>query len=127
MTIGERIKHLRTSLGMTQDELAKLIGYKSRSSIQKIESGERDITQSTIVAFAKALKTTPGELMGWGRELSDLDDWKSTQSEHNEDIKIVARHLEEIPREKRSALIKTISSTIDMYKSAIGLDKDKED
>lgn len=65
MTIGERIKELRVSLNMTQDELAKLTGYKSRSSIQKIESGERDITQSAIVAFAKALKTTPSVIMGW--------------------------------------------------------------
>lgn len=65
MTIGKRIKELRTSLNMTQDELAKLTGYKSRSSIQKIESGERDITQSTIVSFAKALKVTPSVIMGW--------------------------------------------------------------
>ena len=65
MTIGKRIKDLRTSLGMTQDELAKLTGYKSRSSVQKIESGERDITQSTIAAFAKALKVTPSVIMGW--------------------------------------------------------------
>ena len=65
MTIGKRIKDLRTSLDMTQDELAKLTGYKSRSSIQKIESGERDITQSTIAAFAKALKVTARVIMGW--------------------------------------------------------------
>lgn len=65
MTIGERIKYLRTSLNMTQDELAKLTGYKSRSSIQKIEAGERDITQSTIVSFANALKVSPSEIMGW--------------------------------------------------------------
>lgn len=65
MTIGERIKELRTSLGMTQDELAKLTGYKSRSSIQKIECGKRDITQSAIVSFARALKVTPSVIMGW--------------------------------------------------------------
>lgn len=75
MTIGNRIKELRTSLGMTQDELAKLTGYKSRSSIQKIESGERDITQSAIVSFARALKVAPSVIMGWDRELDDLD-WK---------------------------------------------------
>ncbi len=65
MEIGERIKQLRIELGLSQDELAKLVGYKSRSSINKIEIGERDITQSTIVAFAKALHTTPSKLMGW--------------------------------------------------------------
>ena len=65
MKIGERIKELRVSLNMTQDELAKLTGYKSRSSIQKIESGKRDITQSTIVAFTKALQVSPSVIMGW--------------------------------------------------------------
>ena len=65
MEIGERIRQMRIGLGLSQDELAKLVGYKSRSSINKIEIGERDITQSTIVAFAKALHTTPSKLMDW--------------------------------------------------------------
>lgn len=65
MTVGERIKQMRIEIGLTQEELAKLVGYKSRSSINKIEIGERDITQSTIVAFAKALNTSPSVLMGW--------------------------------------------------------------
>lgn len=73
MTIGNRIKQLRQSLGMTQEELAELTGYKSRSSIQKIESGERDITQSTIVLFAKALQTTPSVIMGWEEEKNPPD------------------------------------------------------
>ena len=68
MEIGERIKQMRLDLGLSQDDLAKLIGYKSRSSINKIEIGERDITQSTILAFAKALQTTPSKLMGWDIE-----------------------------------------------------------
>ena len=50
---------------MSQDELARMLGYKSRSSINKIEKGENDIPQSKIVAFAGALKTTPEYLMGW--------------------------------------------------------------
>lgn len=37
MTIGERIKKRRLELGMTQDELAKKLGYKSRSSVNKLE------------------------------------------------------------------------------------------
>lgn len=37
MTIGQRIKVRREELNMSQEELAKRIGYKSRSSINKIE------------------------------------------------------------------------------------------
>ena len=36
MTIGQRIKVRREELNMSQEELAKRIGYKSRSSINKI-------------------------------------------------------------------------------------------
>lgn len=99
MEIGERIKQMRLDLGLSQDDLAKLIGYKSRSSINKIEIGERDITQSTILAFAKALQTTPSKLMGW-----DTDDIQQPlDSEHqnvidlydklrpNDKIRIVAK------------------------------------
>lgn len=65
MELYKRIRQRREELGISQEELAKLLGYKSRSTIAKIEKGENDITQSKIIAFAKALKTTPRDLMGW--------------------------------------------------------------
>ncbi len=65
MNIGSRIKHRRELLDMSQDELAKKVGYKSRSSINKIEIDGRGLPQSKIVAFANALDTTPAYLMGW--------------------------------------------------------------
>lgn len=63
--IYKRIRERREALGMTQDELAKKMGYKSRSSINKIESGDNDIPQSKVEAFAKALETTTLYLMGY--------------------------------------------------------------
>ncbi len=65
MSLYENIKHRREELGMTQEELATKLGYKSRSTINKIELGKSDIPQSKIELFAKVLKTTPAELMGW--------------------------------------------------------------
>lgn len=65
MTFGERIYKLRTEKQMTQDELAAAVGYKSRSTIAKIESGERDCHQSMIALLARALGVTPAYLMGW--------------------------------------------------------------
>lgn len=65
LEIGERIKIRREELQMSQDELAKRIGYKSRSSINKIELGHYNLTQSKIKAIADALDTTPGYIMGW--------------------------------------------------------------
>lgn len=79
MDIGDRIKKKREELGMSQEELAKKVGYKSRSSVNKIEIDGRGLPQNKIVLFAKALETTPAYLMGWeeidshlsGREASD--------------------------------------------------------
>lgn len=75
MTFGERINKIRNEKGMTQDELAHAVGYKSRSTIAKIESGERDVSQSMVIKFAKALNTTTAVLMG-----NDNDDNKAVQS-----------------------------------------------
>lgn len=70
----KRIKQKREELGLSQDELAKRIGYKSRSSINKIESGENDIPQSKIRAFARALETTTAQLMGFVEFQKKLND-----------------------------------------------------
>ena len=61
--IGKRIRSRREQLGMTQEELASRLGYKSKTTIAKIENGTNDIVQSK--EFAKVLDTTPAYLMGW--------------------------------------------------------------
>lgn len=67
LKLYQNIKRLRKELGMSQDELAKKTGYSDRTSISKIESGNVDLSQSKIAAFASALGVTAGELM-WGPE-----------------------------------------------------------
>lgn len=75
LNLYKNIKARRLALGLSQDELAKKTGYKDRTSISKIEAGKVDLTQSKIEAFANALETTTGELMGdtvpEGREKRD--------------------------------------------------------
>ena len=66
--IGNNIMKYRKELGMTQEELASKMGYKSKSTINKIELGINDIPQSKVVKFAEALCTTPAHLMGWEEE-----------------------------------------------------------
>lgn len=73
MSIGNNISKRRKELGMTQEELANLMGYKSKSTITKIELGINDIPQSKIVKFAAALQTTPKSLMGWEEEQKNND------------------------------------------------------
>ena len=72
MTIGDRIKKRRMELKMTQEELAKKLGYKSKSSINKIELNDRNLTQPKIKLIADALHTTPEYIMGWTSTTENL-------------------------------------------------------
>lgn len=69
MTIGERIKKKREELKLSQEQLAEIMGYKSKTSIHKAEQGITDLPQSKIIEFARALKTTPSYLMGWEEKI----------------------------------------------------------
>lgn len=91
MKLYERIKERREALNMSQDELAVKLGYKSRSSINKIELGKSDIPQSKIKAFADALDTTPGYLMGWEEKSKIWDEEFNKDGKLAEDIKKIEK------------------------------------
>lgn len=65
LKLYENIKNRRLELGLTQSQLAEKMGYADKSMIAKIEKGQVDLTQSKILAFAKALNMEPADLMGW--------------------------------------------------------------
>lgn len=80
LELYRNIKRIREEKGMSQDELARLVGFKSRSSINKIEMGVNDITQSKLIAIANALHVSPGELMGEDEEVASPADLSSRLS-----------------------------------------------
>lgn len=63
--IGNRIKLKRLSLGMTQLELAKKMGYTSKAAISKVENNNYNLSMDRVKKFAEALDCTPSELLGW--------------------------------------------------------------
>lgn len=82
MTVGERIAARRKELNMTQEELAAKLGYKSRSSINKIELSSSKVPLSKLEKVAAALDCSAAYLMGW-----ETDDIKALAEEtvrHNE-------------------------------------------
>ena len=65
MNTGDRIKQRRLELGLTADDLAEKIG-KSRATIYRYENGDIENMPTPVLApLAKALDTTPADLMGW--------------------------------------------------------------
>ena len=68
MTVGQRIRKLRKERGLTQEELATILGYKHKTSISKIESDERNLTQPIIKALAEVFDISPSALLGVGED-----------------------------------------------------------
>lgn len=63
METGELIRMYRTRRGMTQQELAEKVGYKHKTAISKIETGEVDLPQSKIQQFADIFGIRPSVLI----------------------------------------------------------------
>ena len=105
MTIYDRIKNLRISQKMSQTDLALKMGYKDGSMITKIESGKVDISQKKIIAFAKALDTTPAYLMGW---TSDHPDDPVSDIPQTSEARILARGIDRLPPEEREQALAVV-------------------
>lgn len=66
MSIGKRIKMLRTKRGLSIDDLATKLG-KNRTTVYRYENGDiENLPLSILNPLADALDTTPAHLMGWG-------------------------------------------------------------
>lgn len=61
--IGERLKSIRESKGLSQAQLAKLCGYSAASRIGNYELGERKISADDAIIISEALNVSPAELL----------------------------------------------------------------
>lgn len=69
--MAQRIKQRREQLGMTQEELAELLGLQ-KSAIAKYEKGRViNIKRSTIANMAEIFHCNPSYIMGWDEETLD--------------------------------------------------------
>ena len=82
--MGERIKYLRESHGMTQDELGEKIGVQ-KSAIRKYEKGSvENIKRSSIKIMADLFNVSPCYLMAW-----DEDELRNNNL--SEEVKLIER------------------------------------
>ena len=70
MKFSEKIKNLRISANLTQQQLSKNLGITA-SAIGYLENGQRDPTGSTLVAYAKFFNVTIDSLVGLEPDLED--------------------------------------------------------
>jgi len=73
MEIQDKIKKRREELGLTYEEIGNVVGV-SKSTVRKWETGMiENMRQDKIILLAKALRVTPGYLMGWEEDDSSSD------------------------------------------------------
>ena len=73
MEFNERIKARRLQLGLTTDDVAKVVGV-SNATISRWETGSiKNQRRDKLELLAVALKVTPAEMLGWTKEPTQED------------------------------------------------------
>ena len=121
MELYESIRSRRIALKMTQQELAQKLGYKSTSTIAKIESGVNDIPQAKLSAFADALNTTPAELMGLNSVAPAQNLQENTVtctiSKGKPQLEVMIRELDSLSVKDLNRVISVIKPLIEIFVS----------
>ena len=97
MTVGQRIRERRLELGLSQEDLGKLLGGISRAAVCNVEKDKKEMTLDRVRRYAKALHCTPGYLAGWVEYANDRA------------IQMYQNYLEQ-PEEVRSEVEKLLRS-----------------
>lgn len=111
--VGQNILKRRKELKMTQEDLAKKLGYKSISAIAKIENGMNGLNQSKLARIAEILETSPSALMGWTRTEAEIDaDMELlARIDRDEEFKKIARQYYAMS-EKQQEYIRSMVETM---------------
>lgn len=109
MNLGDKVRIRRIELQMSQEDLARKMGYSSRTSINKIENG-RPCSQKIIMRLAEALDVGVAYLMGWDEEIEK--DPVGTAERHieilmDEDISDIFEDFKKLTPEEK-AMVKKI-------------------
>lgn len=115
MSVGANIRKRRYELGMSQQELADAMGYRTRSTIARIESGENSVTEAKLRKFALVLDTTPEALISGyhtGTEEADLPGMQRKKGQRNVAVILAGgksgRNQQNIPNQFISILGKPV-------------------
>lgn len=115
MTIGERIKELRKSLGLTLEEFGKKLGV-GKSAISNIENGSRNLTDQMSLSIRREFNVREEWLrdgIGEMFEPAAADELDALAKEYglSEGEKILIEHYIKLDEGSRRAVIDFIVDT----------------
>lgn len=110
-----RLKKLRNSKGLTQEEFGKIIGVK-KAAIQKYESGTvTNLKRSSIQKIAEFFNVSPSYVMGLDDNTTNSSQTKILMEVSEEEIAIIKAYREknDIGKQEieRTALSKSFEQT----------------
>ena len=98
MTIADRIRNRRLELGLSVDDLAKLL-QKNRATVYRYESNYiKSYSPDVLESLAKALKTTPAYFYGY--DDSPPESRQNDDDPASDEIRLLIPGLSRIPREQ---------------------------
>ena len=97
--VGKNIKRIRVLKGLTQKELADMVGYTDRSSIAKVETGVVDLYLDTVKKFADVLEVSPMLLLGFYDD--DIEEFLPYLAQTDEVTRNNIRKMLDMPSKKR--------------------------
>jgi transcriptional regulator with XRE-family HTH domain len=103
-TIGERIAHYRKLRGLTQIQLAQLIGIE-RILVSDYERGRIRLYDEMLGRFSVALKVSADTLLGLDKEASEVPDIS---------LRLLKRLavIETFPESRKKRILQTIDDSI---------------
>ncbi len=94
-TIGSLIKSAREERGLSQIELAQLLGFQSATAISLIESGERGVSAETLQRISEALHR-------------DIKYFLGQDESSNVDVQVALRADKDLSKEDKDAILRFI-------------------
>lgn len=101
--IAERIREARKSAGLSQGQIAKLMGLH-RPSVSEIEAGNRRVSADELTTLAGLLDVTVSWLVGDAPETVETNDPR---------IQLAARELNKLKPEDLDRLLRLLASMRD--------------
>lgn len=101
--IGARLRALRQARGMTQVQLARVLGTQ-QTAVSQVELGNRGLTIQQVVKLARALHVSTDAILGSTNG--------TAHAEMPRDRRLLRRlrQIEQLPKAERQALLRTIDA-----------------
>ena len=109
MTIADRIRNRRLELGLSVDDLAKLLN-KDRSTVYRYESNYIKTYQPDVMeSLAKVLQTTPSYFYGYDDSIEDQEMPVTSEA------RILARGIDKLPESERKKALAVVQAMFAQY------------